>query len=179
MCMLMDDIESATQYTYYLPHVPPANAWQVFAGVSNLELNETADIVQTTYELDGDRIDQTHQTRFSLLGGASTSIEFPGTAQRWVKLVSSRELAGLLTFSLDRGRGIEKAALPLMSATDLNHALVFPHVPSDRSQFWSGAAYFNPQDVPVTYDVTLYSSGYENLNTLLNPSFSRLCLIFN
>lgn len=169
---LIDELGSTPEYTYFIPHVPPAGAWQLQAGISNIDQSREADIVQRTVELAGDEIARVWQSRYGCSAAGSRTLEIPGTAQRWIQLNATAELSGTVVFSLNRGAGVERAALPLLGEADLQTKLVFPHVPADRQQFWSGAAFFNPHEAPVSYRIHLYGSGRTDLDGLLNTAFS-------
>lgn len=166
-------------YTYFSTHVPPSGdsgAW-----TNEIELNNpnqsTVNVTATIYESDATGIGlSTYQAgtpqNFTLAANETFTFQPGGSNQRWVRFDSDLPLAGTSFFRRDLGdvQGTEKAGIPLFSETETGTEIILPHVPANRTKFWSGAVLVNPGDTTSSLTIDLIGEAGNNLNHLLAPS---------
>lgn len=170
-----------TTIDYLFPHLPStAGAWDATVVITNLgyEINRVT-VESYQQASNGNTQDYRLETSFtrSLLPYQTLDISDQLPQQggdRWLRVVANCELTGWIQFFQKQNPSYQ-ATLPLQKVTRSEGPHYFPHVPSDRDQFWSGFALVNAgEQVPVTFQ--LWSANGENLNHLLNPNQQGLAL---
>ncbi len=164
------------EYQYIAAHVPPSGS--EFDWTNEIQLfnpnGATANITATVYQ------EGASPTQYDVLSSDPISLNahtvgsfFPGGAgQRWVLFQSDQPLAGAGFFmrSPEGDLGQEIAGIPLMGDGETATSIIYPHVPSDRANFWSGAVLLNPGNTPVDLDIQLIGLNGNDLSHLLSPS---------
>jgi hypothetical protein len=160
-------------FHYAVPHLPDAaRGWITQTSITNTSSFNavlTEDLIQVEEVLhdvpDGEFVlDSGRGMDLTPLTGT-----LPG--DRWMLLDSSETLSGFSRFSLNRGKGEEQTAIPILQWTENHRALIFPHIPADRQQFWSGFCLNNPHRTTTLARFRLWGEYGSDLHTLLLPEF--------
>ncbi|CAM2009768.1 DUF5719 family protein [Acanthopleuribacter pedis] len=164
-------IDKVSAYTYLSAHVPPSTAsWA--SGVEIANPNSSATNVSiTTYEDEGSGTFRAVSTESITLSANQTrSVTPAGSGQRWLQITSDQPLSGLSSFTrqIDTTVGRETAAIPLIAETETGTSLVFPHIPADRNQFWSGFVLVNPNSGAASLTFELIGENGSDLSNLLS-----------
>lgn len=157
-------------------HIPPSSAsWQSEIELANPN-DAAASLMVTTFEADGDGAFQAIDTQtLTAAPGASVRVVPAGAGQRWLRVESDQPLVGhtRLTRRISDASGRETATLPLITETESGTSLVFPHVPADRDQFWSGWALLNPNAEAADLKIELIGEQGSDLSGLRRDNLPR------
>ncbi len=162
-------LEKVASYRTISAHIPPDNAsWQSEIQLANPN-DGVVNATVTTYEADGEGFFQAIDTQaVSAAAGVPLVLVPAGSGQRWLSIESDQPLVGQtrLTRRISAASGRETATLPLIGATETATSLVFPHVPADRDQFWSGWVLLNPNAEAVDLKIELVGEHGTDLSEL-------------
>lgn len=161
---------SNASHVYFIPHVPPDNHWQVDVALTAAGDGNPSLFVEWFQQESGEGV-PLEAMNVNLPAWGSTSLDIPGQGQRWARVQSTTPLAGLCVFGTNRGGGLEKAALNLSQEAEQSATLIFPHVPSDRQQFWSGCVLLNTTEDTTSLMAKLFDTRGGNANVALLPSY--------
>ncbi len=165
-------IGKVTEYRYVSAHIPPSAAsWSSEVQLANPS-SDSANVVLETYEAGGDGGYTLVDTQTLLLTANETrSITVGGSGgQRWLEITSSLPLSGITYFTrqVNETVGRETAGIPLIAETETGNSLVFPHIPADRNQFWSGFVLVNPGASAANLTFELIGENGNDLSNLLD-----------
>lgn len=167
-------LKTENAFEYLFPHFPAtAGAWEA----TLVLMNPGYEIVTTSVEsfqqdpngsADTYLLEQSFSQSLLPYQVLEISDQLPQeSGDRWVRLTADRELSGWIQFRL-KANPKHQTTLPLQKASCIEGTRHFPHVPSDRDQFWSGFALVNlGEAAPVNFQ--LWGKQGENLNHLLIP----------
>lgn len=150
--------------TYVAPHLPdPELGWQ--SEIWLLGGAHRNGFIETTLVDAAGTIQSTSQD--FLVSGLPVVKEGRFGASTWADIQPLANLDGHIRFAFKRSSGSEKTAVPLQLITDAHQHLVFPHIPADRIQFWSGYALVNPQSDDAHIQWTAWGEQGQNLDHLV------------
>jgi len=93
---------------------------------------------------------------------------------RWIRVRSSMPIGGWVRFR-QKSNPSNQAVLPLQSGAIEEGTRYFAHIPTDRSQFWSGFSAVNLGE-PVALQFKLWSASGQNLDHLMRPDRQNVVL---
>jgi len=160
-------------FHYAIPHLPDkSRGWLTRTSIMNTSSSHavlTENLIQLEegiHEVPGDEM-----FLDSMRGMDLTRLTETLQGDRWMLLDSSETLSGFSHFALNRGKGEEQTAIPLLKWSEYHRELIFPHIPADRRQFWSGFCLNNPHQAATHASFQLWGEHGSDLNSLLLPEF--------
>ncbi|MCB1052521.1 MAG: hypothetical protein H6510_02295 [Acidobacteria bacterium] len=169
--------QAPSLYDYLIPHVPPTqNGWAILSRLVNTG-SENLAITLDVFELVGGSFQKNKSINLTLLPREThvlDSLTSDLAGQRWLGIkTGGKKVAGDFDFSFvrDAGEGPEKTCLPILPVHANQFQLIFPHIPSDRQQFYSGFCLVNPNAEGNVVTLHLKGEGGANLDHLLTDSY--------
>ncbi len=163
-------------YSYVIPHLPSSNTgWKSTIRIFN-PATSSLEVIFDVFEVQNNVYSMVY-TQTHSLGSKETvsldSITEQTAGQRWIGVRTDQDLGGDFSFAFNRGDGEEKATLPIIKITENHTTIVFPHIPADRAQFWSGFALVNPHGNSNKVQFKLVGDKGNDKSSLLKPAFEN------
>lgn len=168
--------QSSTTFSYIIPHLPPSNSsWRSRIYLSNPH-DHDASCVMAVYQESGENYVRNTAYTYSIPAQSFITLDAiteSSAGQRWIGIVTDDTIAGDFSFAINRGTGEEKVTLPIADVTSPHTRLVFPHIPADRGQFWSGFALVNPNGNTNVVEFHLWGDQGHSLDGLLKSRYAN------